>query len=127
MKSTVLYDVTPCSLAEICLVHLYQTMRHSYSSLEVVNLCHTARRHAPENLQNSACIAICHPLWSDRTSGVQRRMHVRLSFPFKSICFLRRLSLVPTLDVFDRCVQGAKYVTLINLLFPRLVCFGEHW
>lgn len=89
MKSTVLYDVTPCSLAEICRVHLYQTTRHSYSSPEVVNLCHIAQRHTPENLQNSAYIAICHPLWSDRTNGVQRRMHVRLLLPVNSLCSLR--------------------------------------
>jgi len=89
MKSTVLYGVTPCSLAEICRVHLYQTTRRSYSSLEVVNLCHTARRHAPENLQNSACIAVRHPLWSDSTNGVRRRMHVMVSLPVKSICSVR--------------------------------------
>lgn len=89
MKSTVLYDVTPCSLAEICRVHLYQTTQHSYSSLEMVNLCHIARRHSPENLQNSVCIAICHPLWSDRTNGVQPRMHIRLSLHVKSIYSLR--------------------------------------
>jgi hypothetical protein len=80
MKSTVLYDVTPCGLAETCRVHPYQTARHSCSSPEVVYWCHTARRHTPENLQNSACIGICHPLWSDRTNGVQRRMqHIRPS------------------------------------------------
>lgn len=89
MKSTVLYDVTPCSVAEICRVNLYQTTRHSYSSLEMVNLCHTARRHTPENLQNSAYIVVCHPLCSDRTNVVQRRMHVRLLLPVMSICSLR--------------------------------------
>jgi len=88
MNSTVLYDVTPCSLAEIFRVRLYHTTRHTSSTLEVVNLCHTARRHTPENLKTSACIAVCHPLWSDRTNGVQRRMHIRLSLPVKSVCSL---------------------------------------